>query len=68
MSFYAKYLFVLFLDAFDREYKIAYKEMYRLYPDRLYPDDKSPTAKASFCRKAFQPPTLQPRKPKLIFM
>uniref|UniRef100_T2MAU0 C-myc promoter-binding protein n=1 Tax=Hydra vulgaris TaxID=6087 RepID=T2MAU0_HYDVU len=56
------------IDAFDREYKIAYKEMHRLHSDRLYPDDKSPTVKASFCRKAFQPPTLQPRNPKLILM
>lgn len=53
------------VDAFDREYKKAYKEVAREYSERLYPDDKSPTIKAVFCRQAFEAPTLQPRKAQL---
>ncbi|XP_057310285.1 DENN domain-containing protein 4C-like [Hydractinia symbiolongicarpus] len=45
------------VDALDREYKKAYKEVVREYFERLYPDDKSPTIKVVFCRPAFETPT-----------
>ena len=62
------YLFIclficLILDAFDREYSAAYREIQREYSEILHPDDKSPSAKAVFCREAFEAPTLQPRRP-----
>jgi len=53
------------VDAFDREYKIAFKEIHREYSERLQPDDKTPTIKGVFCRRIFDAPTLQPRKPRI---
>lgn len=50
--------------AFDREYKLAYREINREHSEKLFPDDKLPSIKAVFCRIAFGHPTLQMRKVK----
>lgn len=57
---------ILFLDAFDREYSVAYREIQREYSETLHPDDKMPSAKAVFCRETFEAPTLQPRRPRIF--
>ena len=56
---------LVFIDAFDREYKLAMREIMREYSEKIQPDDKQPSVKSVFCRRMFDAPTLQRRKPRL---
>lgn len=56
---------LVFVDAFDREYKLAMREIMREYSEKIQPDDKQPSVKGVFCRRMFDAPTLQRRKPRL---
>lgn len=52
-------------DAFDREYKVAHREIVKEHSEKLFPDDQPPKVKAVFCRIAFGNPKLQPNLPRL---
>ena len=57
-----------FADAFDKEYRRAYKRLFesKNYSDLLCPEDRNPPARAVYCRRTFDTPTLQPRLPKYL--
>ncbi|XP_068740243.1 C-myc promoter-binding protein-like [Montipora capricornis] len=56
------------IDCFDKEYRSAYKRIFQSknHSDMLCLEDKSPPARAVYCRRAFDPPTLQPRIPQYL--
>jgi hypothetical protein len=56
----------LITDSFDREYKRTYRYLHRDGNSGTYPltnEDHPLPARAMWCRRAFKPPTLQPRLP-----
>lgn len=56
------------VDAFDKEYRRAYKRLFesKNYSDLLCPEDRNPPARAVYCRRTFDTPTLQPRLPQYL--
>ncbi|CAB3990847.1 Hypothetical predicted protein [Paramuricea clavata] len=54
------------IDSFDREYKRTYRYLHRDGNSGTYPltnEDHPLPTRAMWCRRAFKPPTLQPRLP-----
>jgi len=56
------------IDAFDKEYRRAYKRIFesKNHSDLLCPEDKYPPVRAVYCRRTFDPPILQPRLPQYL--
>ncbi|KAJ7380331.1 hypothetical protein OS493_011054 [Desmophyllum pertusum] len=56
------------VDAFDKEYRRAYKRLFesKNFSDLLCLEDKNPPARAVYCRRTFDTPTLQPRLPQYL--
>lgn len=56
------------VDAFDKEYRRAYKRILesKNHSDLLCPEDRYPPARAVYCRRTFDSPTLQPKLPQYL--